>query len=283
MADDALTSLRDELSQWQELGLQCSLWWRDDDLIANAPPLHPMRQLSERYVVHVLVAVIPRLMDKALGHDASAMHSFVFCQHGFAHRNHEPPGVAKSEFPPSRSWETIATDLADGYALMSHQFGKRFYPVLVPPWNAFPDALIEKLPLLGFVGISQYGPVARQSPPGIVCVNTHMDLVDWSTAPVFPTTRRRFLMDRLVENLQQRRLHNANHPEPLGLLTHHRVMDESAWQFMDEFLEISHQYPCVQWKAPLGPVLPTFFCSTCSSGQWKDNTSIVKSDDNDAF
>lgn len=247
---DAFLPLYDELSLWQNSGLACRLWWRDDDLVQLSPNLQRMHALSQQYGAAVLVAVIPEPMDEALGRDTAGMRDFTWCQHGLAHRNHEPPGVPNSEFPTTRPASKVTDDLLAGKRLMAERFGDRFLPVLVPPWNAFREDLIDTLASLGYLGISQYGarPAGQDAP--LVRVNAHLDVVDWSAAPAFPAHRTAFLLARLVELLRQRRAGDLDREEATGILTHHRAMDDAAWVFMDALLKITRRFSCVRWLSP---------------------------------
>lgn len=249
MEKNSYKLLTDELSHWQDAGLQCLFWWRDDDLISTSPKLHRMRQVSEQYVVYVLVAVVPDLMVSTLGCDTSGMHTFVWCQHGFAHVNHEGANLPNSEFPFSRERELVIQDLTKGRKLLLDQFSDRLFPVLVPPWNGFRDDLVKELPALGLTGISQYGSISRQKIGQALRIDTHLDVVDWSSAPKFSSAQEGLLLDRLIENLRIRRLDYST-DNLIGILTHHRAMDEEAWKFVDELLLITHQFPCVKWVSP---------------------------------
>lgn len=250
MEKDSFGQLADELSRWQDAGLKCRFWWRDDDLIAVSPGLHRIRQVSERHVVYVLVGIIPHLMVSTLGQDTIGMNTFVWCQHGFAHINHESPDRPNSEFPLNREKELVLEDLVKGRELLLQQFSDRLFPVLVPPWNGFRADMLEELPALGLVGISQYGNIARQQIGQTLRIDTHLDVVDWTSAPRFLPTRISFLLDRLVESLQIRRLDQGLSNNVTGILTHHRAMDDEAWDFVERLLFITHQFPCVEWISP---------------------------------
>lgn len=246
----SFSALTDELCLWQDTGLKCRFWWRDDDLIDISPKLHRMRQISERYIVYVLVAVIPRDMQFNLGYETSGMHTFVWCQHGYAHQNHEISGQANSEFPLTRNRQLIVDDLSNGHRLLSDQFGERLLPVLVPPWNSFREDMVSNLPELGYVGLSQYGPISDRTNEAVCRANTHLDIVDWSTAPKFPSNRTAFLLNRIVEELSARRVTNPQSEEAFGVLTHHRAMDDEAWDFIETLLSVTHEFPCVEWISP---------------------------------
>jgi hypothetical protein len=249
MSDATWQGLTDELACWQRVGLQCNFWWRDDDAIAVSHELLRLQSISERYFVDVLVAAIPAAMSLTLGRDALGLHSLIWCQHGLAHVNYEPGGP-NSEFPASRDNENIAQDLANGRQLLLDQFGDRLFPVLVPPWNRFREDMIAELPVLGYTGLSQYGDVGTTAVLKLTKADAHLDIVDWTMAPKFPVERPTLLLERLIEGLLSRRHNPALAAAPFGVLTHHRAMDEGSWIFMDKLLEVTHQFPCVEWVSP---------------------------------
>lgn len=249
MADTPWRALIDELAYWQRANLQCNFWWRDDDAVAASRELMRLQAISEKHFVNVLVASIPTLISRTLGRDTGGMHCLIWCQHGLSHLNHES-GEPKSEFPASRNKEKIAQDLTIGRQLLLDQFGDQLSSVLVPPWNRFRKDMIDELSALGYTGLSQYGAVGTSTVLKLTKSDTHLDIVDWSIAPKFRVERTAFLLDRLIEGLQSRRHNPALAAAPYGVLTHHRAMDEAAWIFMDKLLEITHQFPCVEWVSP---------------------------------
>lgn len=250
MSEGGWAQLADELSRWYASGLHCRFWWRDDDLIAIAPELQSLQALAEEFVVDVLVAVIPAQMSATLGRDTAGMHRFVWCQHGYAHQNHAFTGEPNSEFPASRALDAMREELLRGHSALQAQFGHALLPALVPPWNRIDASLIRELPALGFHGLSRYGDRAVSSTPGLVAIDTHVDVVDWSTAPTFHPHREAILLERIVDELRQRRETPAPHDAPFGLLTHHRAMDAQAWQFVRKLLAVTHEVPGVEWVSP---------------------------------
>jgi hypothetical protein len=104
--------------------------------------------------------------------------------------------------------------------------GERALPVLVPPWNRIRPSLAEKLPGIGFTGLSRDGkakPVA-----GLAQVNTHVDIVAWHEG-------RRFIgepeaLSAAIELMEM--------TSPVGWLTHHAVHDEAAWRFLERLFAL---------------------------------------------
>jgi hypothetical protein len=238
----------EEWSLWQKAGLPCRLWWRDDDLTALSANFWHLQQLAERQALPVLLAVIPATLSEKVVRASEHLPYLQFCQHGFSHRNHQSPGNSQSEFGSARTDAQVSADLASGLARLHTLLGERLLPIFVPPWNNYPE---ERLPLLaqaGFVGLSQYGPLAAEAhgAAGLTRYNAHVDLIDWSRAPP-RTLRGEWLVERLVSKLRQRRLGALEVTEPLGILTHHRVMDRQGWQLLEALVVCSRTFPGVRW------------------------------------
>ncbi|MDQ1921017.1 polysaccharide deacetylase family protein [Massilia pseudoviolaceinigra] len=245
---DRFAPLRAELGYWQASGAECAFWWRDDDLIEDSAALRRLAALSQRHQAPVLMAVIPAEADAALTQaTADAMPTLVYCQHGWAHVNHEAPGQPSSEFGPGRDPQAAEADLRQGAERLRALFGARFLPVMVPPWNTLAPALAARLPALGLHGLSQYLFQPRGAPlDGLVRVDAHLDIVDWSAGAGVRDPE--MLVERLVSILQSSRAGRLG--DPLGILTHHRVMADGSWRFVEQLLALTADYSCVRWLDP---------------------------------
>jgi hypothetical protein len=247
---DTFTPLRDELCRWQDDLQDCTLWWRDDDLISDSSGLRKMQQLSEEYDVPALVAVIPATVDSALGSDTANMPTLIFCQHGHAHRSFAATGQSNSEFPATRPVAEIEEAVRSGQNTLEEVFGERFFPVFVPPWNAYREDLVPALASWGYTGLSQYGSRAEGMTNGVLRVNTHIDLVDWATAPEFQPGRAETLIEHLTDLLMKKRRKEIDPTKPIGILTHHRAMRDDAWDFFSGLLKLTSELPVVRWLSP---------------------------------
>ncbi|ATQ78177.1 hypothetical protein CR152_29430 [Massilia violaceinigra] len=245
---DRFAPLREELAYWQAARSECAFWWRDDDLVEDSAALRRLAALSQRHQAPVLMAVIPAQADAALAQaTADGMPTLVYCQHGWDHVNHEAPGQPSSEFGPGRDPQAAEADLERGAERLRALFGERFLPVMVPPWNTLAPALAARLPALGLHGLSQYLFQPRgAAPAGLVRVDTHLDIVDWSAGAGVRDPG--MLVERLVSILQLRRAGQLD--EPLGILTHHRVMAGGTWRFLEQLLALTAEFPCVRWLHP---------------------------------
>lgn len=224
-----------ELDLWRAAGRNPSLWWRDDDAVADSIALQELQRIAR---VPVALAVIPlapeRPMEPSL-HEALAdwpMASVL--QHGISHKNLASAGEKKTEFPTRRAADEVTAALAAGQAALRQGFGLRFVPVLTPPWNRLAEEWRPMLPRLGFLGLSRFGePPYRNLSPinGLVEIDTHVDVIDWRGSRGFAGETA--CLGRLVAHLAARRTGAAQAPAT-GLLTHHLVHDRATWRFLEK-------------------------------------------------
>ena len=185
----------------------------------------------------VALAAIPGALEESLV-DAVARSRFVtIVQHGYAHRNHAPPEERKMELgmhrgAEPRSWSSRAVAIRCGGA-----FGERFAAGARPAVEPDRDAIVARLPDIGFRGLSTFGPrKAPFSAPGLVQCNTHVDLIAWQRDRAFIGAEA--AIDRFVAHLRMRRdgSADADADEPTGLLTHHLDMSDACWEFVAELV-----------------------------------------------
>lgn len=231
--------LAEEVARWRDGGRTAELWWRDDDAAAVGPALDRLLEIRRETGAPLAVAVVPAQAGRALADRLAAEPAVDLLQHGYAHTNHAAPTEKKIELGLQRPAMLVLGDLGMGRMAMERLFGARPLPVLVPPWNRIAPALVPALPEIGFRGLSIFG-VRRRAHPvrGLLEINTHVDLLDWKGG-------RRFVgeaaaLAALLGALQHARLRAA---EPVGLLSHHLVMDGKAWDFLRSMLEKTRDMP----------------------------------------
>ena len=245
-----LAALHAELDRWAALGRRARLWLRDDDATRPTPALDRLLALSALHAVPVTLAVIPEPTGPALARRLSETPLAEVAVHGWAHRNHAPPGLKKRELGPDRPAETVLAELDRGRTKLARLHGPRLVPALVPPWNRIDPALIARLPGLGFAGLSTYGPEPSGAP--LPVVNTHADLIDWRG------TRGGRAAGVLAEELAARLagLRQAGtgvadtgvaDTGVAGLLTHHLDHDEAAWSALATILAETARHPGAVW------------------------------------
>ena len=228
-----------------ETGRRVGFWLRDDDAVAPTPALD--RLLGIAADLPLALAVIParataELADR-LPPDCAVL------QHGLAHADHAPPGEKKAEYGPHRPLAAMTAELAAGRSLLQDLFGRRALPVLVPPWNRIADTVAAALPGLGFGGLSTFG-CRTAGVPALVQVNTHVDPIDWRGSRGFAGETA--VLGRVVDALRHHladEFREGAARGPIGLLTHHLVMDGPGWAFLDRFLTETRRHPAVRWQA----------------------------------
>ncbi len=177
--------------------------------------------------IPVHLAIIPAHAEESLG-PILAGGRFRGVVHGWSHDNHAPPEQKSSEFGTFRA--DAKADAERGLERLRELFGDMIHPMFVPPWNRIDPGIVPTLPGAGFKALSTYGPRRTALPaPGLTAINTHIDPVDWrgSRGLVDP----RSILEGLTIHLRARRNKEADPAEPLGLLTHHLMMDDSTWDF----------------------------------------------------
>ncbi len=227
------------------------LWWRDDDLVANSANFETLVSVAMTFAAPVLVAVIPGLVSDLLDvHDTdrSLVH---FCQHGWKHSNHEPPGIAKSEFGSGRDASAVTAEIAAGQTTLARLLGERRLPIFVPPWNAIDKRHLEILQARGFTGLSVHGPRTQSfAVDGVRLANTHIDILRWDMPgqPKALTVEDTF--QRLAQIVRQQRQMRPSDPEPIGLLSHHRAMGSDAWALIETIFSAVGNVRGISWVSP---------------------------------
>jgi hypothetical protein len=237
----------DEIARCNDAGRAVDFWWRDDDAGAPHAAFARLSTLAAQSRVPLGLAVIPQRAQPALfgflGDETAVL------QHGVDHRNRAPQDQKPSEFAASEAIEVALERVVEGAERLTALAGSRVLPVLVPPWNRFPQHLLEKLSQRGIRGFSAFGPRARAEPaPGVRQVNTHVDIIGWKRGRTFVGAER--ALSEAAGHLEQRRTDAVDATEPTGWLTHHERHDEVAWRFLAELFEFSRRQAGVRWLHP---------------------------------
>jgi hypothetical protein len=251
-ADDVLAPVAAELQACAIAGCRIACWWRDDDAIADTPELRRLAATSEKLQLPLLLSVIPGQCETNLCEPLRGASGIAVAQHGFNHVNHEPAGELKSEFGPARPLSTVCAEICEGRERLHGIFGDGCLPIFVPPWNDLRRDAWEHLPGLTFRGLSGFGHAQHpDAAPGVALVNVHLEVTDWSARPV-----RLAPIEEIVEKtaalLRDRREGRSACDEPIGIMTHHRIMNEAAWECMDRLFSLLGA--AAEW-----PSLPALF------------------------
>lgn len=234
----ALVRLRHELAIWRRAWRKPILWWRDDD--ARTATWQLDRLLYARGDLPLTLAVIPDVDLKPLSHRLARERGVAIAQHGVDHENRLTVPGRRSEFPDATSQGDINAALAAGRARLA---AAGLPPAaFTPPWNEADARLIEAIAAAGYGAWSAgiYGS-ARS---GLQHVGAQIDVLRWKGEPHFRGRHRIF--NALRKELELRR-ETGCFEEPIGLLTHHLVMDEASWTFLDDFLAFSK--PLFDWRS----------------------------------
>ena len=235
-----------ELDAWRANGRRASLWCRDDDACRDSPALRRLLGIARDTEVPVALAVIPALVEPSLADAIGHTPIASVVQHGYAHRNHAPPGARNWELGKERPAAQSVAELATGRAGLESSFGPRFKCVLVPPWNRIDPLVVEQLPDAGFVGLSTFGPrMASRPMPDLLQCNAHVDLIAWRRDRAFIGAEA--AIDRLVLHLKSRREGTVDSTEPTGILAHHLDLDAAAWQFLAALFAHTRDHGAATW------------------------------------
>lgn len=237
-----------ELAAWAESGRIATLWWRDDDATTATSALDRLLDLAGTHDVPVALAVIPAgaqasLADRLAGTRASVL------QHGFAHANHAGTGEKKAELGDHRPAGDVIAELREGWARLEalcRALAIALVPAMVPPWNRIGKGIVAALPTVGYAGLSTYEPrVQRFAAPGLLQVNTHVDVIDWRGSRGFVGEAQ--ALAKLTSHLAARRRGAADADEPTGLMTHHLVHDTACWDFCAALAARIAAHPAARW------------------------------------
>lgn len=232
--------LQTALSQRPPNAAPLSLFFRDDDVDEDEASLQRLLELFLHSKTPINLGVIPgRLTDAAiallLAHKREHPQLIELDQHGWQHLNHELADK-KCEFGPSRSFAEQFADIAVGQARMQAAFGAAWFPVFIPPWNRCTEATARALDELGFRILSRdYGQAAfasfqfRELP-------VTLDLYHWRGGATL----------RPVEELIQALIEQIEQAQTIGVMLHHKVMNDDAFAFVGELLQLFQQAPNVE-------------------------------------
>lgn len=226
------------LDAWHAEGRIARFWLRDDDAVEPTAALSRLVALCERHHIPLVLAVIPAHADTRLSdflHDRTHVEVAL---HGWSHENHAPPDQKKQELGSHRATGVVMAELAKGRERLDALFGARFVPVLVPPWNRIDKALPPLLGDIGVTGLSVFGPEKASALP---VVNTHADIMDWHG------TRGCRPAPDIVADIIKRLGAMQAVGGAMGLLTHHLVHDEAAWEFLDGIFAVTAGHPACRW------------------------------------
>lgn len=229
--DRPLRAFEASLDRLAAKGQRASFWWRDDDAALWAPSLQRMVDLTVQFKAPMILAVIPGRMAAELPDRLAAYPNIAVAAHGWMHLDHAPPGDPQQELGDDRPIDLVLEELRRSHRQSSQAFGPQYLSMLVPPWNRISERIADRLAEIGFESLSGAAPSGKVS--GISVLNTHLDVIDWRGPPHC----------KRYWQLSARLAHHASSGGPVGLLTHHLVMDDHAWFFLERFLQLVTTHP----------------------------------------
>ncbi len=235
--------LQDALNKRKDEGSPVQFWLRDDDAVEPTKALDTLLELTQRYGVPVTLAVIPAFAGDSLAKRLLLADHATVAVHGWAHKNYAPPGEKKQELGVHRPVDVVFDELKRGYTDLKLRYDTQFVPLLVPPWNRIDQAITERLPSLGFQGLSTF---SNQTSSAIPVLNTHVDVMDWKGSRGGKPSAD--LIDELLVLIKSSRA-------PIGILTHHLVHDDVVWQFLHELFSTTAKHEGASWM-PIDKLLP---------------------------
>jgi hypothetical protein len=234
-----------ELDLWGEAGRRATLWWRDDDAVTATPQLTDLLRLAGP--VPLALAVIPAFAGSQLAIALTDQPQIVVLQHGWQHVNRAGNGK-KSEYPPERPAAIVAAEIDAGWARLQALFGPRALPVFVPPWNRFAN---EFLPILAKLGIARLSGMASRPraelPFPLAALDVHLDLVAWRDTCGFIGEAAALAV--LVGLLQTNRCAADAGDRPIGILTHHLIIDPATAAFVARLISVTSTHRAAHWAA----------------------------------
>jgi hypothetical protein len=236
----SLEKLRTELDAWADAGLTAHLWWRDDDAITDTPHLQRLLGIARDIGAVVGLGVVPEFADSSLVSIAAEGPCCIW-QHGWGHHFH-----AAGEFGEERDVALMVQDALSGQREMDRVFGPGGWQrVFVPPNHMLSVAFKSLLPGLGYLGVSAGDPLTPRL-AHVVEVNAEVDVMDWPQRKLLPEST---ICDMLVDQLALRRSGGVPADRPLGILTHHLVFDDHAWDVTHRLLESLRSHRAVRLLA----------------------------------
>ncbi|MGE0257774.1 MAG: polysaccharide deacetylase family protein [Alphaproteobacteria bacterium] len=235
-----------EFDRWSKAGRIAELWWRDDDAVAATPELAELLRIAGG--APIALAAIPSLASESLAPALRDAPSAMVLQHGWRHVNRAVSGK-KSEYPSGLAGSIVAAELGAGRSRLAALFGDRALPVFVPPWNRCAPELLGVLPEAGMAAFSSIAPLpeATTGQAGLRLIPVHVDLTNWKGGRLF--IGEASALGSLVDALRRCRFGSVASAGPIGILTHHLIMDRATAGFLERLLELIAGHRAARWVA----------------------------------
>jgi hypothetical protein len=214
-------------------------FFRADDVAVPGRQFSRLMDLFSAYGVPLSLAVVPAVLTRKRwqylkGFEKKNPSRWCWHQHGWRHVNHETEGK-KQEFGGGRTVSEIKTDLVKGKERLEMLMGDHFYPVFTPPWNRCSSNTLKLAKGLGYAAVSRSRGSKTPSPGGLPDFFVNVDL------HTRKEKRPAEALEKLFAELQQAIA--SNH---CGIMIHHRMMNDAAFDFMEILLKALAESPNLQ-------------------------------------
>jgi hypothetical protein len=213
------------------------IFFRNDDVDNDEALLRRLLQLFVERNTPINLGVIPGLLTdecaELLAESVGAAPALlVLNQHGWRHQNHEREG-RKCEFGASRAYGEQLADIMQGQARMTEAFGPNWSPVFIPPWNRCTEETRRAIDHLGFRALS-----AKQGSSVVTGyqfeeISITLDIYRWSGGARMKSPEE--VIGELIAQLSRQ--------QTIGVVLHHKVMDEQAFYFLGSLLDTLAAHP----------------------------------------
>lgn len=215
------------------------LFFRNDDVDEDESTLRRLLELFLEREKPINLGVIPGRLTaecaELLARSVSAAPALVeLNQHGWRHLNHERDG-RKCEFGPSRTYAEQLTDIARGQARMTEAFGPNWFPVFIPPWNRCAEETYHAIDQLGFRALSAKQGDSVMTAYRFKEISITLDLYLWKGGARLKSPEE--IVGDLIAQLSRQ--------QPIGVMLHHKIMDEQAFSFLGSLLDALAGRPAV--------------------------------------
>ncbi len=215
-----------------------NVFFRDDDVDEDEATLRRLLDIFAQRNVPVILGVIPATLTEAgIKLLAQFSASTEIVQHGWQHVNHELRG-RKCEFGNSRGFMEQLDDIARGQARMNEAFGDNWFPAFIPPWNRCMAQTYQALDQLGFRVLSQLrsdaSPITGFS---FQDISVTLDLYRWKGGATLKP------QEEILQTLAQQ----CAQSQSIGIMLHHKIMNDEAFFFLEQLLDELRQLPTVRF------------------------------------
>ena len=215
------------------------IFFRADDVAVPGRQFSRMMKLFATYGVPLSLAVVPAALTRPRwqylnGFEKTNPGRWCWHQHGWRHVNHETEGK-KQEFGGSRAAAAIRRDLEQGKNRLVRVMGDHFYPVFTPPWNRCSRRTLELIKELGYAAVSRSSGSTISPPDGLPDYYVNVDL--HTRKEKRPAEGWKNLFAELKQAFAQKHC---------GIMIHHRMMNDAAFDFLELLLRKLAESPDLQ-------------------------------------